>query len=58
MNTREDIERIKKHIHDLPEVHSTPLLEWINRIAEKLDEYQHLIEEKDAAIKRLIERGE
>lgn len=58
MNTKEDLERIKKHCHDLPEFHTTPLLVWINAIANKLDEYKRLMEEKDRALKRMIEKGE
>ena len=58
MNTKEDLERIKKHIHDLPHFINTPLLEWINKVANKLDEYAKLVEEKDRALKRLIEKGE
>jgi hypothetical protein len=57
MNTRDDLERIKKHIHDIPDFSTTPLLIWVNSIAEKLDEYQKLIEEKDRAIQRFIEKG-
>lgn len=58
MNTKEDLERIAKHCKDIPDFHQTPLLLWISQIADKLDEYHRLLEEKDSAIKRLIERGE
>lgn len=65
MNTREDLERIAKHCKDIPEFHATPLLVWVNQIANKLDyyqnlvaDYQKLVDEKDLIIKKMIERGE
>jgi len=55
MNTREDIERIKKHCHGLPNFINTPLTEWVHAVAEKLDEYAKLLDEKDKVIKRLTQ---
>ena len=69
LNTRDDMERIDKHVHMLPSFVTTPLPEWVNIIANKLDLYlaeierlkqckaemQKQIEEKDRALKRMIE---
>jgi hypothetical protein len=53
MDNRFIIERIEKHIHK--EAFRVNLEDLLRLIAEKLDEYQKNIHEKDVALKRLIE---